>query len=95
MQVAEMVRESVDRAVTQLTANGGGTPQEPTGYTHAARTADEIKATIASSTRVPRDQKAVTDGMDDDLAEIVNRVEVHGEPQKLVIPKETPRGWAF
>ena len=98
MQVSDMVRESVDIAVTQLTANGGGTPYEATGYSHPARTAAEIKATIASDTAVPRTQKAVTDGMADDLAEIVNKVVVHGEPQKLeiVLPKEGPNGkWAF
>ncbi|MEE8518704.1 MAG: hypothetical protein V3S98_06230 [Dehalococcoidia bacterium] len=101
MQIAEMVRESVDKAVTQLTANGGGTPQEATGYLHAARTAAEIKLVAASDTAVPRGQKAVTVGMADDLAEIVNRIEVHGEPQRLepdkgiVIPKEGSSGWAF
>lgn len=96
MQVAEMVRESTDSAIRQLTSNGGGTPYEATGYTHPARTAEEIKATIASNTAVPRNQKANTEGMADDLAEIVNRVEVHGEPQKLIIPKEGSDGkWAF
>ena len=96
MQVSEMVEEAVDRAVRQLTANGGGAPQEATGYMHAARTAEEIRATIASDTAVPRSQKAVTDGMADDLAEIVNAApEPEGEGPGIIIPKEGLRGWAF
>lgn len=95
MQVSEMVREAVDRAVRQLTANGGGTPQEATTYQHAARTAEEIKATVASGTVVPRNQAAVTDGMDADLAEIVNSTpEPEGEPEPI-FPKEGLRGWKF
>lgn len=95
-----MVREAVDTALTQLTANGGGTPQQAAGYSHPARTAEEIKATVADrGTAVPPSQQAVTDGMPADLAEIVNKRRgfpgFTGDTTKLVIPEKKNGGWKF
>ncbi len=101
LQVTDMVRVAVDNALKQLKANGGGAVAAPRGYQHPARTADEVRASVSDEGQVPARQEAVTDGMADDLADIVNRIDVHGEPQKLepakdiVIPTKGPDGWAF
>lgn len=100
LQVSDMVREAVDRALRQLTANGGGDVQQPQGYTHPARTAEEVRATVADeSMGVPSTQRAETDGMPEDLAAIVNEVKgfpgYKGDKSKIVIPKKCRDGWAF
>ena len=49
LQVSDMARESIDTAIRQLTANGGGTPREALGYSHPARTAAELRMTTGSA----------------------------------------------
>ena len=95
MQITDMVGEAVDRALRQLTANGGGTPQPAAGYQHAARTKEELLASpVADQTTVPRDQELVTDAMDPEfLAEIQKDQK---EPGEILLPKEDGNGsWAF
>lgn len=95
LQVSDMVRVAVDRALKQLRANGGGDVTHPQGYQHPARTAAELRSTVSDDGQVPVRQEAVTDGMADDLAEIVNAVEPAAPAQDIVIPKKGPDGWAF
>ncbi len=94
LQVSDMVREAVDTAITQLTANGGGQPPRPEGYTHAARTAAELRESVGSETQVPAGQKANTDGMAADLAALVNQVSPDA-PGEIIIPKKVNDGWVF
>lgn len=92
MQVTDMVRSSVDSALRQLMANGGGTPTQPVGYQHPARTKEELLATkaLADGSGVPADQQIVTDGMSEEILDVAQGVQ-----DKVIPPKEDSSGWKF
>ena len=80
LQVTDMARESIDRAIRQLTANGGGKPQQAQGYQFAARTGDELRGAAPTPKMVPESQKVETG---------------EPEPRQIFVPKEKAGGWAF
>jgi hypothetical protein len=75
LQVSEMVGEAVDRALRTLMVNGGGTPQQPTGYVMPARTAQEVKLAPAASQgqvsgAAPGQMEAMEQVAGDDIMEL-------------------------
>ena len=81
LQVTDMTREAIDKALRQLTANGGGKPQQAQGYQFPARTPAELRGKAATQTLVPDSQKVETG---------------EAEPQQVIYPdKELPSGWSF
>lgn len=85
LQVTDMTRESIDKAIRQLTANGGGKPQQNTGYQFAARTGQELRGAAPTKTLVPAAQPIETG---EPVVEAPTLAQI-------VVPKETKDGWAF